>query len=148
RRPETVVQGVGLRSVRPPRPGRFAAPAKPQTGCRSDRPEACVFSVACRRSRRWSAIMLASSATSRRLPGTRVNYRSRLVAMILPAAMYLTSLIVPVVDPFVSPYSSPQSGATAFQIGWRYMYLYDETGWPVDRIELVAAWWANPAIWA
>jgi hypothetical protein len=77
-----------------------------------------------------------------------VNCDSRFLAVIFPAAMYLISLMVPVVDPMAAPYSSPQSGATAFRNGWNAMVLDFEGQWPLERLELVAAWWANPAIWA
>jgi hypothetical protein len=77
-----------------------------------------------------------------------VKCDSRFLAVIVPAAMYLISLMVPVADPLAAPHSSPQTGATAFRVAWNVMFLHYEGGWPLERLELVAAWWANPAIWA
>lgn len=77
-----------------------------------------------------------------------MNRHGRFVAVFVPAAMYLISLMAPVADPFTARYSSPQSGATAFRIGWNAMVGDFEIGWPLERLEIVAAWWANPAIWA
>jgi hypothetical protein len=78
-----------------------------------------------------------------------VNYRRRILTASIPVAMYLTSLIVPATGSFVKGSSTTYSGADAFRVGWRAMFM---DGWNEPRIyewlELVAAWWANPAIWA
>jgi hypothetical protein len=70
----------------------------------------------------------------------------RVIAVSVPLGLYLVSLILPATGSFVVGSDTRYSGFEAFEVGFRATFLLEQ-GWPIERIEMAAAWLANPAIW-
>jgi hypothetical protein len=75
-----------------------------------------------------------------------MSAQCRLFAVSIPLSLYLASLILPATGSFVVGSNTRNSGAVAFELGFRATFL-PEKEWPLERVELAAAWMANPVIW-
>ena len=74
-----------------------------------------------------------------------MKHRHRVIAVGVPAILYGMSMILPVGGSNTFP-TFTEPGYVAFEAGMEAIDRHD-LGWHRKRVELIAAWLANPAIW-